>query len=160
MRKEIAFLALTLTASLYAAPSGQQVYEKYCQSCHMLKPPMDRQKMMQMPMQERRMHMREMMKKMKAPPMAKVSAKLKYDFGNDREKIVAFIEDYIVHPSAEKARCMPMALKRFGVMPPVGQGLTPAERRAVAEWIVDNFHETWQMNEGMGMGKGCRMERE
>ena len=48
---------------------------------------------------------------------------------------------------------MPMALKRFGVMPPIGQGLTPAERRAVAEGIVENFHEKWKSHEGMG--KGC-----
>lgn len=153
MRKKIAFLTLTLAAVLYAEPSGQEVYEKHCQSCHMLKSPMDRQKMMQLPMAKRQMQMREMMKKMKAPPMAKVSAKLKHDFGNDKAKIVAFIEDYIVHPSAQKARCMPMALKHFGVMPPIGQGLTPAERRAVAEWIVENFHEKWKAHEGMG--KGC-----
>ena len=160
MRKTIAFVVLTLAAGLSAAQNGQQVYEKYCQSCHMLQPPMDRQKMMQMPMHERRMHMREMMKKMKAPPMAKVSAKLKHDFGNDRTKIVNFIEDYITHPGAEKARCMPRALKRFGVMPPVGQSLTPAERHAVAEWIVDNFHETWQISEGMGNEKGCMRGKE
>ena len=153
MRKEIAFMALA--AGLSAAPNGQQVYEKYCQSCHMLQPPMERQKIMKMPMHERKTAMRQMMKKMKAPPMAKVSAKLKHVFDGDRAKIVAFIEDYIVHPSAQKARCMPRALKRFGVMPPVGQSLTPAQRRAVAEWIVDNFHGKWQEHEGMGMRKGC-----
>ena len=87
--------------------------------------------------------------------MAKVSAKLKHDFGNDKDKIVAFIEDYIVHPSAEKARCMPMALKRFGVMPPIGQSLSLEERRAVAKWIVENFHGKWQMHENME--RGCRM---
>ena len=155
MRKEIAFMALTLAVVLQAAPSGQRVYEKYCQSCHMLRPPMDRHKMMQMPIHERKTAMREMMKKLKAPPMAKVSAKLKHDFQGDKAKIVAFIEEYIVHPGAQKARCMPRALKRFGVMPPVGQALTPAERRAVAEWIVESFHGKWQEHEGIGMGKGC-----
>jgi len=37
-----------------------------------------------------------------------------------------------------KSLCMPMAVKRFGVMPPV-KGLTKEQRTAVGEWLYDNL---------------------
>ncbi len=155
MKKMTGIMLTALAISAFAAPKGADVYKKYCQSCHMLTPPGERKRIMQLPKEKRRLMLRKMMKKMKAPPMSKVSAKLKYDLNGDRAKILAFIQDYIVHPKAEKARCMPRALHRFGVMPPIGQALTPAERKAVAEWIVDRFRDEWQPNEGQ---KGCRTQ--
>ncbi|MCF6207480.1 MAG: hypothetical protein L3J47_11425, partial [Sulfurovum sp.] len=112
MKKTLIFSAvlLLITLPLSADSDGAKVYETNCKACHMLKPMMDKKKMMSMSMQERMSMKQKMMKTMKAPPMSKVSAKLKYDFKDDKAKIVAFIKDYIVNPDAQKAHCMPMAL--------------------------------------------------
>jgi len=134
------------SAALYAANDGEAVYEAHCKACHMIKPMMDKQKMMQMSQAERMSMKEKMMKMMKAPPMSKVSAKLKHDFGNDKAKIVAFVKDYIVNPSADKAHCMPMALKRFGTMPPIGKGMKAEDIDTVANWLVENFNEKWDEN--------------
>jgi len=153
------------TLTLSAASNGNAVYEANCKACHMLKPMMDKKKMMQMSKEDRMSMKEKMMKSMKAPPMSKVSAKLKHDFGNDKAKIVAFVKEYIVNPSADKAHCMPMALKRFGVMPAIGKSLSAEDLDTIANWVVDNFDEKWDekaMNmmcnsgkgKGMGMGKG------
>ena len=153
------------TLTLSAGNDGNSVYEANCKACHILKPMMDKQKMMQMSKADRMSMKEKMMKNMKAPPMAKVSAKLKHDFGNDKAKVVAFVKDYIVNPSVDKAHCMPMALKRFGVMPPIGKSLSAEDLDTIANWVVDNFNEKWDENamnmmcnarkgKGMGMGKG------
>ena len=169
-----ALLFSTLTLS---AKSGNEIYETNCKACHMLKPMMSEMKMKQMSMQERMSMKEKMMKNMKAPPMSKVSAKLKHDFGNDKAKVVAFIKDYIVNPSADKAHCMPMALKKFGVMPAIGKSLSAEELDTVANWMFDNFDEKWNdkamnmmcnakggkgmMGKGQGMMKcgGGKMEK-
>ena len=153
------FSALTLSAN---SSDGTEIFKAKCQACHMLKPPMEMQKMIQMSPDERRAMKQKMMRTMKAPPMSKISAKLKYDFGGDRTKIVAFVKDYIVHPSKEKAHCMPMALQRFGTMPPIGKTLTASELDTVSAWIVDGFTSTWDANDknmacnadGKDKGKG------
>ncbi len=139
----VLFSALTLNAN----SGGTDIFKAKCQACHMLKPPMDRQKMMQMSPGERRAMKQKIMHTMKAPPMSKVSAKLKHDFGGDREKIIAFVKDYIVNPSEEKAHCMPMALQRFGTMPPIGRTLTASELDTVSAWIVDGFTSTWDADD-------------
>ncbi len=135
-------LALS-TLSLNAANDGMKVYETHCKACHMLQPKMDKEKMKSMSMEERMAMKQKMMKMMKAPPMSKISAKLKYDFKGDKAQIVTFIKDYIVNPDAAKSKCMPMALKKFGVMPPIGKGMKAEDIDAVANWIVDNFNEIW-----------------
>jgi cytochrome c5 len=153
------------TLALSAGNDGNTVYEANCKACHMLKPMMDKQKMMKMSLEERMSMKKKMMKTMKAPPMAKVSAKLKHDFGDDKEKVVAFVKDYIVNPGAQKAHCMPMALKKFGTMPAIGKGMKAEDIETVANWVFDNFSEKWDENamnmmcnagkgKGMSMGKG------
>ena len=152
---------LLASLTLNAANSGTTVYEANCKACHMLKPMMDKEKMMKMSMSERMAMKQKMMKTMKAPPMSKVSAKLKYDFKNDKAKVVAFIKDYIVNPNAKKARCMPMALKRFGIMPAIGKSMSAEDIDTVANWVYDNFDESWDpqamnmMCNAKGMNKGA-----
>jgi len=130
----------------------------------MKKPMMDKQKMMSMSQEERMSMKQKMMKNMKAPPMSKVSGKLKSEF-KTKEAFVAFVKDYIVNPSAEKAKCMPMALKKFGVMPPIGKSLSETELDTIANWMYDSFNEKWDPNaagmmcntkdKGMGQGMKC-----
>ncbi len=142
-----AALLLFSTLTLSANSDGNAVYEANCKACHMLKPMMDKQKMMQMSPQERMSMKEKMMKTMKAPPMSKVSAKLKFDLKGDKEQMVSFIKDYIVNPSAEKSKCMPMALKKFGVMPAIGKTMSGSDVDTVAKWMVDNFDEKWDPND-------------
>ncbi len=149
-------LALS-TLSLNAANDGMKVYETHCKACHMLKPMMDKKKMMSMSKEERMAMKQKMMKMMKAPPMSKVSAKLKYEFKGDKAQVVAFVKDYIVNPDATKSKCMPMALKKFGVMPPIGKGMKVEDINAVANWIVDNFDTTWDPK---AMNMMCNVNKE
>ena len=156
MIKRTILFATTLlftTPTLYASNAGEVVYEAHCKACHMLK--IDKAKMMTLSMQERMAIKQKMMKTMKAPPMSKVSAKLKHDFNNDKAKIVAFIQDYIVNPDAKKSHCMPMALKRFGTMPPIGKGMKKEDIHTIAQWVYENFSETWDETK---MGTACHVK--
>lgn len=144
------FAAVTLNA----ATDGGTIFKEKCSACHMQKPMMDKSKMMQMSKEERMSMRDKMMKEMKAPPISKISAKLKHDFGNDKTKVVSFVKDYVRNPSADKSHCMPMALKKFGVMPAIGQDLSDEELNTVANWLYDGFNSTWDENMMQGMGKG------
>ena len=88
-----------------------------------------------------------------APPMNEVSARLKVFF-KDEKSFKDFVKDYITNPSREKGKCMPMAFKMFGVMPPIGKSLTEEEKEAVATWLYRAFNQKW---EDFHKGKKCRM---
>jgi len=164
--KKILLIALAFfgTLSLHAGTDAESIFTNNCVACHMKKPMMDKSKMMQMSKEDRMSMMQKMMKNMKAPPMSKVSGKLKSEF-KTKEAFVAFVKDYIVNPSAEKAKCMPMAVKKFGVMPPIGKSLSETELDTIANWMYDNFNEKWDPNaagmmcntkaKGMGQGMKC-----
>ena len=150
------FAAVNLSANV----TGENVYNAKCVKCHMLEAPMNVEKV------ERMETMQEMMGSMKAPPMAMVSAKVKHAVGNDKAAFTAFVIDYIKNPSQDKAVCMPMAIRRFGLMPPIGASMSMEERAAVALWLYENFDERWDDNKGMackgnmGMkGKGMMQDQ-
>ena len=116
---------------------GYQVYKKSCAACHWetVKPE----------------QIRDIRKTVRAggrppfgaPPMSEVSARVK-KFYPTEEKFVAFVKDYITNPSREKGVCMPMAYKIFGVMPPIGKGLSEEEKEAVAKWLYHRYKLTWE----------------
>ena len=147
---------LLAAVSLNASTDGETIFKEKCSACHMQKPMMDKSKMMQMSKEERMSMRDKMMKEMKAPPISKISAKLKHDFGSDKAKVISFVKDYVRNPSADKSRCMPMALKKFGVMPAIGQGLSDEELNTVANWLYDSFSNTWDENmmQNMKCGSG------
>jgi len=123
-------LLFILSVGLIAS-EGESVFEKHCVSCHA------RNGMMgEGPMQD-----------MKAPTMQMVSMRLKKMTGS-KEAFVTFVKDYIQNPSQTKGFCMPMAYKRFGVMPPIGKNLSEEERDAVAYWIFDSFDDMWDKSMG------------
>ena len=128
--KKIVLATCLLAVGLFAS-SGETIYKTKCAMCHANK------------------------RMMKAPPMPMVSMRLKKMLKNDREKFIAFVEDYIQNPSQEKGFCMPMAYKRFGTMPPIGKTLSKEERATVAAWLYDNYKERW--DDSMG-GKMCEMK--
>lgn len=129
-------LFATLTLANADEVTGQKIFDTKCVACHTE----------QMPKKK---------KDMKAPPMAKVSAKIKHSFDNNKTKVVAFIADYIENPAKEKSQCMAMAVKKFGLMPPIGKGMTKEEREVVATWVFENFDKKWEdKNCHASAGKG------
>lgn len=76
---------------------------------------------------------------MAAPPMDMLTAHVRDAVGDDRDKVVAWIVDWVKAPSEEKS-IEPMAIQRFGLMPPIGATfpeLTDLELREIAGWIYD-----------------------
>ena len=144
------FLAMILGASSLMAVDGATIYKAKCQMCHTPKGMMDKEQMqtmrakMQNASKEEKMAMREKMAQkmkksgMRAPPMPKVAARLKSQL-NTRAEFIAFVEDYIQHPSKDKGFCMPMAYKKFGTMPPIGKGMSKEDRASVSAWMYDTY---------------------
>lgn len=124
---------LSLSLSLFGA-DGYHVYQKNCMKCHV-----------------EMMEKQEVLKKintLKAPPMVEVANRLREniiiaDEDNDvkRRVTIAFIKDYIENPSVQYSMCHPMAIEKFGIMPSLKGKLTEDEKQAVAEWIIDRYHE-------------------
>ena len=127
MKKITAILVLlfaTLVSVNAEEVTGETIFNSKCVACHTLKIPKDKSTM-------------------KAPPFGKVSAKIKHDLDDNKTAFVAFVEDYIQNPSEDKIHCMPRALKKFGLMPPIGKAMSQEERKTVATWLFDNFDEKW-----------------
>ncbi len=141
MRKTV---LAALAASLLYGASGEDVYKNKCMACHKVIDVKARQaKMQQLSPEKRKEAMKKFMRTLVAPPMNKVSARLKY-FYPQKKEFVAFVVDYITSPSRQKGHCMPMAYKKFGVMPPIGKRMSKTQKEAVANWLYDNFDEKWQ----------------
>jgi len=167
MKKSL-IVSLMFVGSLFAS-SGQEVYEARCAACHQIDMKMDmsmmqgmREKMQNATQEERQAMRQEMQAKMKkkmqeagvrAPAMKMIAMRIKKMKGDDRENFVAFVKDYIQNPSKDKGVCMPMAYKNFGTMPPIGKGMSEADRVLVSEWLYDNFkNDSW--DDSMG-GQVC-----
>ena len=133
--KKITAIFVLLFATLLSVNAeevtGQSIYDNKCVACHTLKMPDD-------------------MSTMKAPPMSRVSAKVKHSFDDNKTAFVAFVEDYIQDPSEDKAKCMAKAIKNFGVMPAIGKAMSEEERKVVATWLFDNFDEKWDAKDCEG----------
>jgi mono/diheme cytochrome c family protein len=127
------FLVSAFTILTAKDLTGEAIYNAKCATCHTLDVKKD------MTGKDRA----EMMKNFKAPPMAKVSAKVRDSFKEDANKSIAFVADYIVNPDINKSLCMAMAVKKFGVMPAVGKGMTSKEIAVVSKWLVTNFDRKW-----------------
>lgn len=142
--KKTVLVLLILSSSLMAI-DGESVYKSKCISCHQLKgmTDMSEMKMMRQKMQE---------SGMKAPSMNMISMRLKMKTTSKKE-FISFVKDYIQNPSQDKGYCMPMAYKRFGIMPPIGKGMSEKEREVIAHWLYDNFNESWKNSKDAKMCK-------
>ncbi len=131
---------------------GYEIYQAKCSACHRERITKEEE------MKFRKMAMSGVRPPINAPPMNEVSARVKHFYPTE-EKFTAFVVDYITNPSREKGLCMPMAFKLFGVMPPIGKGMSEEEKKAVALWLYYNFNDRWEdFAKGMGKGKGKGME--
>ena len=123
---------LFILSPILFSQTGKTVYTKYCMSCHLMKSKIDEDKA-----------------SLKAPPMNRVSERLKMSTSSKKE-FIAYVNDYIQYPSQEKGFCRPKAYKRFGVMPAIGKSMTQEERELVAMWLYRHFKAS--------SGKNCANE--
>ena len=114
-------LILLLAATTLFSATGKTVFEKYCVSCHLEKSLVEEDKAT-----------------LKAPPMNRVSQRLKMNTSS-RQEFISYVKDYIQDPSREKGFCRPKAYARFGVMPPIGKAMTKEERQLIAVWLYRHF---------------------
>jgi hypothetical protein len=127
---KIGLLALFfgISIQLFAATSAEEIFDAKCATCHLKTKPVDKSKVV-------------------APAIMGVMRHLKMDYP-DREKAIAFIKDYVMHPSREKAVCMPQKIKRFGLMPSQKGNISQEELEKVAGWMFDNFNKRPQAATG------------
>jgi cytochrome c len=81
----------------------------------------------------------------KAPPMMAVAFHLK-DFmhiethADASNKMIPFIQDYVIDPSATKSYCDKESLKTYGVMPSQKDNVTQDELEAIG-WFMYDFYD-------------------
>jgi len=106
------------------AQTATEIFGTKCAACHKENMPKEMS--------------RKVMKALLAPPMSKISMKLKMRFKTQKE-FVAFVSDYIANPSKDKAICSGRAVKNFGLMPAIGKSMTKKAREDIANWLYTNF---------------------
>ncbi len=109
-------------SSISYAETGKELFQQKCAMCHLTKKPTQEQK-----------------KNMIAPAAMGFMFHVKEKFKNDKQKAIAFIVDYVLHPSKEKSVCLPQTIKKFGVMPSQKGAVTKEELKKIAEYLWDNF---------------------
>jgi mono/diheme cytochrome c family protein len=115
-------LIITLTLSSLFAQTPEQLFDAKCASCHVKTHPSELDK-----------------STLIAPPAFGVMKHVSQAFNNDKEQTVAFIKEYALNPSIEKAKCQPHAIKRFGLMPSQKDLVTSKELEEIANYMYDSF---------------------
>lgn len=128
------WLSLLLVSAGFAGTmqSPESLFDQKCGACHLKTRPTD-------------------MSSLIAPPAIGVMRHVKTAYHN-KKSAVAFVVDYVLHPSEKKALCMPQKIRRFGLMPSQKGNVTKEELEAIAAWMYDRFPP-----EGLGCGKGHGM---
>lgn len=123
-------IAMTLSVSATQAhTSGEALFKAKCSMCHIMHRPSDFSKMV-------------------APPVMGITMHVKMAHP-DKKGFKAFIKDYVIHPSKEKALCEKNTIQRFNLMPSQKDNVTPEELDKIAEYLYDNFAQK-------GNNMGCR----
>ncbi len=128
---------LTLSATLFAQ-TPEQIFDAKCTMCHIKTRPQDSSTLI-------------------APPIMGVMRHMKMELGS-KQKVVAFISDYVLNPSKEKALCRPQKVEHFGVMPSQKGNITKEELQQVASWLYDTYPSR-NFKGGMMQGKGMMQGR-
>jgi hypothetical protein len=119
LSKEQFKILLELASNRHKVTKTEKLFNTKCASCHITSKPMN-------------------MSTLIAPPIMGVMRHVKMSYPN-REKAIAFMKDYVLNPSKEKAVCMPQKIKRFGLMPSQKDLVTKKELDIILPWIYDNF---------------------
>ena len=121
MNRKILFsmLAGLAAASLLSAGEGETLFNDKCAMCHSPKIPKD-------------------MKSLVAPPAEGIAMHVKMAHP-EKEAFVAFVTDYAMNPSAEKALCEKRTVKRFGIMPSQKGNVSEEELKKIAAYLYDHY---------------------
>lgn len=120
------------TAGVSAQSSGDGLFKAKCSMCHIPSKPDD-------------------ISKLVAPPAMGIAMHVKMAHP-DREGFKAFIKDYALNPSAQKALCEKNTIARFNLMPSQKGNVTLEELDKIADYLYDNFAK------GKMQGMGCRVK--
>lgn len=131
MKRVCSAILLTITTTLYAQSSGQELFKAKCSMCHIPARPAD-------------------ISKLVAPPAMGIVHHVKMAHP-DREGFKAFIKDYVINPSLDKALCAKETIKRFNIMPSQKENVTSDELDKIADYLYDNFGQ-----QGMGCQRAKR----
>ncbi len=122
----IAFSLLTgVSSSLFASPTGEELFAQKCAYCHPKTRPADKSSMV-------------------APPAKGLMFHMTEDIGSD-EKILEHINKFVMNPTKETAICP--SVKRFGLMPSQKDNITKDELSSVAKWMINNLKMTKEQYE-------------
>jgi len=133
MKKYAVILSMAVLVAAATASEGERLFDEKCAMCHIKQKPTP-----------------EMRGQLVAPPAMGVMFHVKDAFGEDRKAAIAFVKDYVIHPDAAKAKCLPQSLNRFGVMPSQQGLVSDAELHEIADYMYDNFPPSGFMH-GKGM---------
>lgn len=119
--KKINILAAVImgVSTLYA--SEVDLVKSKCATCHMLEKPSP-----------------DMIPTLKAPPMEAVMYHTKLVM-NDKDKIKAFIADYVVDPAANKSVCESNKVQQYGVMPSLKGSISQDELSTISEYLIAHY---------------------
>jgi len=118
MRKLLSGLLL-ITSLTYSDEVAKELFKSKCSICHQTMRPSDISTLI-------------------APPIMGVMKHVKMEYSN-KDDAIAFMVDYILSPSREKAVCLPHSIERFGVMPSQKANVTQEELTKIANYLYDNF---------------------
>jgi cytochrome c len=134
----LSMFVLSGMMTLWAADmSAEQLFDAKCGVCHSKTRPTDISKVI-------------------APALMGVMRHVKMSYPN-KDQALAFMRDYVMNPSKEKAICMPQKIQRFGLMPSQKGNVTKEELEKITEWMYDNFPPVGFRGHGRGMMRGNRI---
>jgi len=116
---------------------AQELFKAKCSTCHITTRPINFSNLV-------------------APPIMGVMRHVKMSYPQ-KDKAVAFMKDYILNPSKDKAICMPQKIKRFGLMPSQKGAVTPEELDIILPWIFDKFPPKGFRGMGHNSGVGLKL---
>ncbi len=118
--KSAVFVFLSLFGVvLFGSSEGEKIFDEKCMACHLKTVPTDTSNLV-------------------APAVNGVMRHVKMEYPK-KSVGVAFIADYVVNPTKQKAICKPQKIKRFGLMPSQKGNITKKELQIVANWLFDNY---------------------
>ena len=124
MKQKLLLLSLLGSTLLFAKEeslSAQALFQQKCTTCHTMQRPTSPENVM-------------------APALNGIMKhiKMRYPLKADA---VAFINDYVMTPSKEKAICKPQKLQHFGLMPSQKGNVSKEELNHIANWMFEHYPE-------------------
>ena len=95
------------------ALSGEELYTRYCQVCHSMRPPAK-----------------------SAPPIVGLASRFRKVYGNKDDAVAAMVS-FMKAPDAANTSLGPEAIERFGLMP--AMSMSEDELAKVSRWLWDQY---------------------